>query len=228
MSPARPLMFDLGRIRKSGIFGHVEYHRSLPSTNTTARELFVPLLAHAPALVLADEQTAGRGRGMREWWSTAGALTFSLVIRPADIGLSQENCPMLSLATGVAVHDMLAGELTSTAISIKWPNDVYVQHQKICGILSEHVTTDGQSGVIVGVGINVNNSLAHAPDDVRFRATSMFDEQQQSFDLTQILLATTARILHRANELAQDAARIIQPFNQNHLLNGRRVTVNSP
>ena len=135
---------------------------------------------------------------------------------------------MLSLATGVAVHDMLAGELTSTAISIKWPNDVYVQHQKICGILSEHVTTDGQSGVIVGVGINVNNSLAHAPDDVRFRATSMFDEQQQSFDLTQILLATTARILHRANELAQDAARIIRPFNQNHLLNGRRVTVNSP
>ncbi|MEZ6124589.1 MAG: hypothetical protein R3C49_15630 [Planctomycetaceae bacterium] len=85
---------------------------------------------------------------------------------------TQPACLLVSLATGIAVRDVLAELTGGRPVDIKWPNDVLVNDRKICGILTQQSTLSGRIGLIIGVGINVNNSLSTAPDDIRQRATS--------------------------------------------------------
>ena len=84
-----------------------EAHDAIGSTNDRARELGGdggPL----PAIVVAERQTAGRGRGGNRWWSTSGALTFSVVVERSSLGLEPERLPLIALATGLAARDAVA------------------------------------------------------------------------------------------------------------------------
>ena len=87
MSPAIFSTADLARIQSETYLRAVEYHRQLPSTNDLALELAPRDDVELPLLVLTEQQTAGRGRGENQWWSSAGTLTFSLLIEAEANGL---------------------------------------------------------------------------------------------------------------------------------------------
>ncbi len=117
--------------------------------------------------VLAYEQTAGRGRLGREWHSEAGSgLCLSIIVRPK---LDAKSLPLVTLATGVAVHDAL--KEFGIVPDIKWVNDVLVGDDKISGILAETVETPKGLAVIVGIGVNLSSSSF--PTELAETATSV-------------------------------------------------------
>lgn len=152
--------------------------------------------ATAGLLVVADEQTAGRGRRGRAWVSPPGAgLYFSLLLRPPLDKASATGGPsalgLLTLAAGVAVHDGVAAS-TGLAPHLKWPNDALVGRHKLAGVLAEGIAVGTpEQAVVLGVGVNV--SPAAYPPEVADRATSLETELGRSVDrgevLAQILVA---------------------------------------
>ncbi|HYR68943.1 MAG TPA: biotin--[acetyl-CoA-carboxylase] ligase [Candidatus Dormibacteraeota bacterium] len=158
----------------------VERHASIGSTND---EAFRRADEGAPEglVVVAQAQTAGRGRQGRSWWDTPGAsLLFSVLLRPS-IPLPQ--CPLLALALACCVAD--AGtEATGAALGIKWPNDVLHDGRKLCGVLAESRVSGASSrvsgapstkrpAVVVGAGVNVNQTSEDFPAELRGTATSL-------------------------------------------------------
>ena len=124
---------------------------SLPSTNTELARLASEGAAEGLAIV-ADEQTAGRGRLQRAWSSPKGAgLYFSTLLRPA---FPQDHWPLITFMAALAVGDALS-EAAGVETDIKWPNDLLSGERKICGILAEAIDTPAGRAVIVGIGINL-------------------------------------------------------------------------
>lgn len=214
-------------ILKDSFIRHVEYHPTLESTNLLAVELKEELAACAPALVLTDEQTAGRGRGANAWWSAAGAMTFSVVLDADQQGPSPELRPLVALATGLAVRSMIHDLLPDYRVQTKWPNDVLVADRKICGILTEQHATPAGSILIIGIGVNVNNSMSAAPAEVRQRATSAFDLSGQSYDLTDTLNRLLNHLDQSLTRLKLDHSSIVTEFAQHHRLTGQHVTIDT-
>lgn len=140
---------------------------SLPSTNTEAAR---QAMEGAPEglVIVADEQTAGRGRLDRQWNSPAGAgLYFSLVLRPTAATSSWSLIPLMA---ALAVHDALL-ESCGLETDIKWPNDILAQGRKLCGILAETIETSSGRAVVVGVGINL--ATGSFPSELTAVATSV-------------------------------------------------------
>ena len=107
------------------------------------------------ALVVADHQTAGRGRLGRSWDAPAGtALLFSLLLKPPP----ERDVPQLSLVAGIAVADTLERTL-GLSVQIKWPNDVMLRRRKIAGCLAEA----RDEAVVLGIGVNVNQTSEQLP-----------------------------------------------------------------
>ena len=134
------------------LFQQFVFFKEVDSTNKVARELSEA----GEAVVMAERQTAGRGRLGRQWMSERGGLYFSMALSP---GLPVSEVPKLTLTAGVAV----AEALSFANAKLKWPNDVLIDGKKVCGILSEVVGEDLSVRVVVGIGINVSNPV---PDDV--------------------------------------------------------------
>ncbi len=144
------------------------YPHFLESCASTNDTLLALAEAHAPegTLVVADHQTAGRGRLGRTWLSDPGqGLLFSLLARPP---LPPEIAVTLPLVAGLAVAQTLR-DLNIKA-GLKWPNDVLIGERKVCGILCEAQTSArGLEGIIVGVGINIGA----VPEAVAYRAVGL-------------------------------------------------------
>ena len=146
----------------------IEYLQTVDSTNRYARALAQQGAPHG-TLVLADEQTAGRGRRGRGWISPAGEGVFmSLILRPQA---HPSQVARLSLLTALAVAEGIAGE-TGLDARIKWPNDIVVGGSKVCGMLLE-MNADEQSvhDVVAGVGINVHQTAF--PEEIARTASSL-------------------------------------------------------
>lgn len=139
---------------------------TIDSTNTEALKQ-ARLGAEEGLCIVARQQTAGRGRHGRTWVSEKDAgLYFSIVLRPK---IETQYLPLITLMTGVAVHDTL-GELGIDA-DIKWVNDLHVDGKKIGGILAE--TTDTPKGLAVIVGIGINFKSSNFPPEIAATATSI-------------------------------------------------------
>src|SRR5262249_22228516 len=139
----------------------------LDSTNTYAMRL-PPAKALEGLVIFTDHQTAGRGRMGRVWEGLARQqLTFSVILTPSFAA------NWLMMASALAVHEAITGVM-GLAPAIKWPNDVLIGGKKVCGILVE---TSGEVAVI-GIGVNVNGSLAQLPE-LAARATTLEDEAGQ-------------------------------------------------
>lgn len=220
--------FDLPRLLRESSLQHVEYHESLPSTSTTAVELLEPLLAKSPAMVLTAEQTSGRGRKGNLWWSSRGALTFTLVLNAGELPVAAERRPLISLAAGLAVRDSLHLHCPDQEFSLKWPNDVLTGTLKICGILVEQHLVEREPAVLIGIGVNVNNSLRDAPADILQRATSLFDQRGHSFDLTAVLISILQRLDSRIAQLKLQPRLALSDANRVHLLTGRVISLQLP
>ncbi|MFM7059338.1 MAG: biotin--[acetyl-CoA-carboxylase] ligase [Planctomycetota bacterium] len=221
------LSFDLPRLRRETSLQHIEYHPTLESTSTLAAELLEPLLNCAPALVLTDQQTAGRGRKGNAWWSAPGALAFTLVLRGDELPIPAARRPLLAICAGLAVRNALAAFAPAAKLSVKWPNDVLSDSRKICGILVEQQGPAAQPGVLLGIGINVNNSTADAPPEISIRAVSLSDLRGGLSDLTEVLIRVLRELDATVTELSRRPAGLLSEVNRHSLLNGRHVTVRS-
>jgi BirA family biotin operon repressor/biotin-[acetyl-CoA-carboxylase] ligase len=146
---------------------------SVASTNDTARDLVRDGAAHG-TIVVADEQTRGRGTKGRSWHSPRGrGLYASFILRWEDAAGPGIAFPLLPLAAGLAASDAVLGSAGVEA-RLKWPNDLVHDRKKLGGILTEGIFRPGAPGhAIVGIGINVNHEAADFPDELRTVATSI-------------------------------------------------------
>lgn len=151
-------------------------YRQVKSTNAIAYDM-AARGAPEGTIVVADEQTAGKGRLGRSWHSPPGAgIYVSIILRPT---LRPDRAPSLSLMAGLALAGTLARKLDRRFpdVAIKWPNDVLLGGRKCAGILTELAARDGRTEfVIMGVGINVLHAESDFPEDLRHRATSVLRE----------------------------------------------------
>jgi BirA family biotin operon repressor/biotin-[acetyl-CoA-carboxylase] ligase len=137
------------------------------------------------SLVISDEQTAGRGRGGRHWYTPAGAaLAFSLVLRPCP---GETAAASLFSALG-ALAVVEAMERRALRAQIKWPNDVLLRRRKVCGVLTEMIWLGDQiDSLVIGVGVNVALSSVPPADRLNFPATCLETELGQPVDRLALL-----------------------------------------
>ena len=156
---------------RTEVFGQKEYfyYREIDSTNNRARTLAAEGYPEG-TVVVAEAQTAGRGRRGRTWYSPASqGIYVSAILRPV---LPLKEISRISLVSAVAAAETLESELDLQP-RIKWPNDILIDSKKIAGILSEAVTDmDGVEYIVVGIGLNINNQAEDFPTDFRTTATS--------------------------------------------------------
>ncbi len=185
---------DKVTLRKSlgdRLIGHrLLYFLTLTSTNDHARELAEDGWPEG-TVVLAEEQTAGKGRAGRSWHSPPGiGLYFSIVLRPA---IPPEGIPLLTLMAAVGA----ARGLRDNGFEglIKWPNDLLLTGRKVGGILAEsRIRPQGPPEVIVGLGLNVNHRDEDIPSELRGRAGSLRLQSGAPADRTAILTSLLIRL----------------------------------
>ena len=149
----------------------IHYFNQIDSTQEAAREL-AAAGADQGTVVVAERQTAGRGRMGRAWHSPAGVNLYATIILRPPIPLTE--VPRLSLVAGVAAAEALERDAPGI-VSLKWPNDVWLRGRKAGGIIAEAVT-DAQSRlscVLLGIGLNVNLAASSIPEELREKATSL-------------------------------------------------------
>jgi BirA family biotin operon repressor/biotin-[acetyl-CoA-carboxylase] ligase len=152
-------------------------------------------------VVVADEQTAGRGRRGHSWFSPAGSgLYVSVVLAPGAARVDPARATMLlTLTAGVALAEGVEAA-TSVCVDLKWPNDLQVSRRKLAGILAEATSVgSATSGVIVGYGINVASTAL--PPDLRDRATSLESELGRPADRNDLLVETLVALSRRYEDL---------------------------
>lgn len=183
------------------------HFQTIGSTNSEAQRLSTLHLGEA-IVVSADEQTAGRGRTSRAWSSPAGGAWFSLAL-PAPPGGGDVFRPM-PLLVGLAVLEeieRLLPEAGRHTLSLKWPNDVLLDGQKVAGVLCERCVPGGPlplagATLIVGVGVNLNCTRAQIGADLRFPATSVREATGGDCDVGAFVERCAARVLAAAGSLA--------------------------
>lgn len=160
--------------------------RFLPETDSTNRRAmaWAKQDAAAGSMVVADYQTAGRGRLGRTWTAPAGSsLLISMVLRPDT---APERWPLISLAAGVAVCECLAG--LGLEPGLKWPNDVLLGDRKVAGILAEA----SEGVVILGIGLNVGR--VEFPENIASTATSLENFTGRAFNRLDVLSGLTVHL----------------------------------
>lgn len=199
--PDRLLIAEIRDGLHTKIIGQKEIQRfeQTDSTNRRAKQMAA---ANAPegSLVIAEEQTQGRGRLDRQWFSPAGqGIYLSLILRPS---LAPNEATHMVLLTAVAVAEALIGA-TGLDVTIKWPNDILVHGRKIAGILMEvAMEMDAVDYVVVGLGLNVNIPSEQFPESFRQGATSILMETGKP--------GSRLELLHRILESFEDHYRIFQ------------------
>ena len=167
----------LDELRSQGWLRHVEWLSEVDSTNSLAKRWYADNSSDTPALFVADQQTAGRGRGGNQWWSPSGCLMLTLAIPTSELPDDPSLHPQLALVAGTALAatvDSLLDESSRYGAKLKWPNDVYIDGRKLAGILIEALQTRSQTtGFAVGIGLNAHVDWSEAPIQLRERAVSL-------------------------------------------------------
>lgn len=195
-------------LRRSYAENQLLLYPSLESTNQAAKQLALQG-ASSGTIVLADEQTGGRGRRGRSFFSPPGtSVYFTMILRSQ---LAADRAVMITTAASVAVAratDRVTGGQPQA--KIKWINDIYLEGRKICGILTDAVTNMENGSfeyIVVGIGINVNNRAEDFPPEIRDRAGSLFSVTGKKFDRNRM-----------AAVLADEMTDIVQDFSSGSYL----------
>ncbi|MCT4686468.1 biotin--[acetyl-CoA-carboxylase] ligase [Vallitalea sp.] len=194
----------------------------LDSTNQQAKKLALEGASNG-TVIIAEEQTAGKGRRGKMWVSPPGTgIWMSVVLRPS---VMPENASMLTLVAGLAVCKAVR-EITNLEASIKWPNDIVVNGKKICGLLTEmNSEIDFINFVVVGIGINVN--IEKFPPELDNIATSLMIEGNQSYQRKKLVKRTLEIFegYYKKYLETEDLTKIIEEYNEHCINIGRKVRV---
>jgi BirA family biotin operon repressor/biotin-[acetyl-CoA-carboxylase] ligase len=163
---------------------NIHFEEAVTSTQKIAQSLANDGVPEG-TIVVADQQTKGRGRMARAWYSPSGTgIWMSMVIRP---NIPVNTTPQLTLLTAVAIVQAIE-ELTPLKPDIKWPNDIMINGKKIVGILTElQAEADQVHSVIIGTGINVNQKKEQFPEDLQNIATSILIETGEAWERAQFI-----------------------------------------
>lgn len=240
------------RIAAETFVARVESFDTLGSTNDDALTLAARRDLPLPLLIYAREQTAGRGRGANRWWAQEGSLTFSLLLEPESLGIGRALWPRLSLVTGLAVCEAVEEFVPRHHLALKWPNDVLVlpqrspersgkfQARKLGGILVEAPPYRGADAprspespespnslarLVIGIGVNVNNSLHAAPPEIQTGGAALCDLAETTLDPEAILIAILRRFAQNAASLAAGTPDLPVRWRNRCALAGRIVEI---
>lgn len=202
----------------------IHYFAEASSTQDVARRL---ALDSAPegTVVIAETQSAGRGRLGRQWHSPPGVNLYLTVILRPSLRLTQ--MPRLSLVAGVAAAEALE-TVAPGLVQLKWPNDVWLGGRKAGGIIAEAVSDSrGEvSCVLLGIGFNLNLGAGEIPRELKDRATSVLIATGRACDRTVVAAALFSRLDKRYRESESrgfEAIRLL--FEAYSALTGRRIVV---
>ncbi|MFC1840974.1 biotin--[acetyl-CoA-carboxylase] ligase [Thermodesulfobacteriota bacterium] len=211
-----------GLLKNSLFSKNILIHKSLPSTNDTAKELYKQG-AQEGTVVLAEEQTAGRGRMDRMWVSPPNKnILLSILLKPS---LQIERIYTLTLAMAVSVTEAVK-KITGLSAMIKWPNDIYLNKKKLGGILTEFRAKGLNADyVILGLGLNVNWCPG---TDALFPSTCLRSECGKALSRNELL----ALILLQYNEvyeniLAGNLEGLHKKCNDRSIVTGSNVSINT-
>lgn len=213
---------EITDILKTKEFGRTLFtFESIDSTNTFAKTLSEQKGPHG-TLIIADEQTAGRGRLQRNWISTKGKnLLFTLIFYP-EFGI--EKISLLPFVGSLAVTDAIE-TVTGLSATCKWPNDVLINGKKVCGMLLESSAGNSHGGkVILGIGVNVNQE--EFPDELLHKASSLKNESGIEIDRVHLLASIVEELENRYDQLAHfPSQRLLSDWKMKALLFGKKITV---
>lgn len=220
MSPPCPISdpIDPAVLHAAGL-ATVEILAETGSTMERARELAAAGACLLPAIVIAERQTAGRGRRGAHWWQPPGSLAASLVVEAVAAGGPP---PTWSLACGVAVAETLRALEPEAAAMVRWPNDVEVAGRKLAGILVE-VVSSGR--VVFGIGVNTTGSAAAAPPALAARVATLPDLTGRSLPRGRLLAALVPRLRGLLAAVAADPEELPGRYRPLCGLTGRRITI---
>lgn len=197
-----------------------QYLPEVDSTNLYAKKWAIEGAVDG-AVVVADMQTGGRGRLGRAWSSPSGnGLWMSVVLRPL---IAPDKAPQITLATAVGVAAGLR-DLGYDA-GIKWPNDIYINGRKVCGMLTEmHASMESVEWVVVGIGINCLNR--EFPPEIRDIATSLALSGEKPVVRAEVAAAVLNRLEEYYDMLYREGfGRIREEWLANNITLGKRVKI---
>lgn len=202
----------------------IAYFDSIGSTNDEAKKLALEDSCVDGTVVIAEEQTSGRGRFDRKWASAKyKGINMSIILKP---NIEAYNLPLISSIAAAAVG-MAIDEFGMEA-KIKWPNDIIVNWRKVCGILAE---ASGEMNrlnyVIVGIGINVNQESKDFSEEISNKATSMMIEKDEHIPRKAILCSILDKFEKLYDELLKNgnAKKSLEYCKENSILIGRKIEV---
>ena len=163
----------------------IHFFESIPSTNILAKKLAEGGALHGTAVIAAN-QTEGRGRLGKSWFSAAGkGLYCSIIVRSK---LSPEDYPKITLAAGLGVA-LAIDRLTGVSTQLKWPNDIFIDAKKCGGILTEASSLNAaveRRYAVIGIGLNLGAALEEFPVDIQDKVTSLFIETGKDYDVRHV------------------------------------------
>ena len=213
------------QVRETIFADNIHHYYRAGSTNTIALDA-ANLGAPEGSVFVAEQQTAGRGRGSNQWYSAESSGVYcSVILRPV---LPPSDVLVLSLATGLAVQSAVQ-EIDSRVLpDLKWPNDLLIQGKKFCGILTEmSAEATRVRHIVTGIGINVNQR--QFPDDLANTATSLQLATGTEWSRVELCAALLKSLNHEYRNLLQNPdarTEILQRFEeQSSSARGRQVRV---
>ena len=202
------------------LISEVHALKTVDSTNNEAKRWAQQGAPHG-SLFVADEQTGGKGRLGRVWKSPAGTgLWFSVLLRPKAV---PEQVTGLTLTAGLSVAKAIQ-KLTGCKAQIKWPNDVVIGSQKVCGILTEMAAEmESVEYVIPGIGVNVNTESF--PEEIAFKATSLYLSTGKKWSRAELLGAILQEMECLLDRQEQGGVQaILEEYRENCVTIGRKVS----
>lgn len=208
------------------MIGERIHFKRVDSTNTVALSYARSDLDHG-IVIVADEQSAGRGRVGRTWASPKGNLYCSILLPPFDKGSVD---PRLSLLTANAVYETIADFVEEThVLSTKWPNDILVDGKKVSGILLEACDKEDKIFYILGIGINiVAETLERVPPEIADKVTALHLVGESSTTRDDVLESLVKHVdAWYARYIKEGASAICSFWNQHCNSIGRAIEIPS-
>ena len=194
---------------------------TIDSTNTFAKTLTKEESPHG-TIVVAEEQTAGRGRLGRTWLAAKGEnILFTIVFRELH---ALQNPALVPYAIALAVADAIQS-VTGVTVKCKWPNDLLIGDKKVCGMLLESSVTPDRTTekLIVGIGLNVNQR--NFSDGVAAIATSLRQHSVKKINRVRLLQSILVEIEKRYTQLKTSSVSIIEEWKERTFIFGKKIVL---